>query len=60
MNKEKETRRKDRAAAELHSARAEFASLDRHASPSRAERAAFRLKAAQDAWEKANATELAA
>ena len=46
MNKEKETRRKDRAAAELQSARAE--------------RAAFRLKAAQDAWEKANATELAA
>ena len=60
MNKEKDMRRKDRAAAELKSARAEYASLDRNASPSRAERAAFRLKAAQEAWDALHATELAA
>ena len=47
MNEEKDARLLSRAAAELESARAEFASLDGSASASRAERAAYRLQAAR-------------
>ena len=47
MNEEKDARLLSRAAAELESARVEFASLDGSASASRAERAAYRLQAAQ-------------
>ena len=44
MNEEKDARLLSRAAAELESARVEFASLDGSASASRAERAAYRLR----------------
>ena len=60
MNEEKDARLLSRAAAELESARAEFASLDGSASASRAERAAYSLQAAQEAWDALHATELAA
>ena len=59
MNEEKDARLLSRAAAELESARVEFASLDGSASASRAERAAYRLHAAQEAWDALHATELA-
>ena len=51
MNEEKDARLLSRA---------EFASLDGSASASRAERAAYRLQAAQEAWDALHATELAA
>lgn len=40
----------NRIAAELESARAEFNSLGRYDSASRTERAANRLRAAEEAW----------
>ncbi|MDO4887779.1 MAG: hypothetical protein Q3979_03610 [Actinomycetaceae bacterium] len=60
MNKEKHMQLVSRVAAELESARAEFASLDDSVSASRAERAAWRLDAAQRAWDELKDTELAA
>ncbi|MBE6483323.1 MAG: hypothetical protein E7Z96_00860 [Actinomycetaceae bacterium] len=54
MKNTKDLRLVDQAAAELESARTEFASLGQSASASRAERALARLAAAEERWQRVN------